>query len=128
MILSCLLVATMTHLNNSANVGYVAMKISHSSGSGSTGNHKIMIRQENKSCTTGLLTAGPWPGQTYEANICMKLDMNKCVEFQVMNDSYYDPSHVARVSFHVQGREVSLIYGGDAGWFHSANIRGHRAC
>ena len=69
--------------------GYVSMKMSTLTrwNAGSTGNHKIMIRQGGNSCTTGYLTTGPWAGETYDANICMKLDMNKCVEFQVMKSS-----------------------------------------
>ena len=43
---------------------------------------------------TEYLTDGPWCGETYEANICMTLDMDKCVTFEVHNDSYYDPSQV----------------------------------
>ncbi len=88
----------------------------------------IMNRQGDRSCTTRVLTTGPWAGETYEVEGCMDLNMDQCINFMVLNDSYYDPSHVKRISFHQKGKEKSLIYSGNDGLFHSANTRENRAC
>ena len=105
--------------------------MSTASGAGSSGNHKIKIRQGDKTCTTDILTTGPWAGETYHARTCMVLDLTKCVTFEVLNDSYYDPSQVRQVKFVHKDRARTFTYDVRApgqGWFHSSNIREHKAC
>ena len=106
------------------------MEMSTRSGAGSTGNHKIRIRQGDRVCSTEYLTTGPWSGETYDGHLCMELDMNKCIDFEVHNDSYYDPSQVRKIKFVYKGKTKTFTYDvdGDNGWFHSGNIRGHRTC
>jgi len=110
--------------------GVVKIQMADSSSAGSTGDHKIRIRQGGRSCFTEYLTNGPWAGETYDADICMSLNFDKCITFEVHNNSYYDPSQVHRVIFSHDGEEMIFTYdvNGGNGWFHSDNIREHRAC
>ena len=108
--------------------GFVTMQMNTGSGCGSTGNHRIRIRQDGKQCFTSYLTTGPWCGETYEADICMRLDMDKCITFEIHNDSYYDPSSVRRVRFEYNGKIKSRTWPKGSGWFHSAYIPELTAC
>jgi len=109
--------------------GTVEVRFSTENGAGSTGDHYLKIKQEGSTCDVKI-SDGPYRGEKVEKDMCMRLDMNRCVKIKFINDSYYNPSQVYRVTFKQDGRKVELQYDtkGSEGWFHSGNLRWNTAC
>merc|ERR1712038_1391380 len=100
--------------------GYVSVSFGDVSWAGSTGTHKLTISQDGESCTTEVLTSGPSRGRTYNVELCMDINMDRCVTYWVRNSSP-DASNVKTVSFHDNGKEVSHTYSTANGWINDGN-------